>query len=468
VAIFFKESFMDTIIFLPGGGGSCLQSPSGDEVWPPTALEFLWGYGRIQQFLEFDLVPSGIVDSIPLNQLLAYQVYRQILQDLFDIQDNLNTQNNLNIEFVPFAYDFRKDVLVSAQDLQATIENCYNNGSRSIALVCHSTGNQVARAVLENPRYQSQGWFQSLNTYVGICGPHFGVPVVLEYALGLSGWLSISETDMQTFSRDGRYPGCYQLLPYHGYDVQYDVLNDTETGAEDFYQASIAAKFYLDPNNLGNATALQQALNFQNKPANVNYELVAAYGHPTDQTINYNDLTFDGITSTAPGDGTVPLWSAAPPQMNAFTTPGDHFSVMTTYAFRDHLWMLLTGEHAPFFLFDRDVDGVTISLDSFTYLPGDQISILVIPDQPTEQISGTLTIEKASDDEAREFKTFSSQPFSYQGPSDQFIHVNMAAPGEPGTYRMSLTGRTHATAPQAVPQFAVSPKTGRRAKRRTR
>jgi hypothetical protein len=293
-----------------------------------------------------------------------------------------------------------------------------------------------------------------VTTYVGICGPHFGVPEVLEYALGLSDWLSITAGDMQTFSRNHSYPGCYQLLPYQGYDVQYDVLNDVNSGAEDFYQATNAADFALDPTNLGAATALQQLLTFQNKPSGVNYALVAAYGHPTDQTINYDGQTFVNILSNAPGDGTVPLWSAAPPQFNnTLITPGDHFSVMSTYAFRDFLWKLLTGKSAPFLLLE--IAGVTLSLDRLVYAPGDPISLLTIPDRPAGQIAGTLRIEKAA---GRSFKRYQSQ----------FIRGELTAPAEPGIYRITLSGKTHATVPQIAAQFAVSETTDRRVRRRDR
>jgi len=444
---------MDTIVFLPGGGGSCLAL-QGNEVWPPTLLEFATQYGRLPQLLDRRVIPTGVVDSIPPGQLFACPVYRTILDDLTQIG------NTEGAAFVPFAYDFRKSVLDSAKALKANIEDLYNNGSRSITLVCHSTGNQVARALLENLKWQGQAWFNSVDRYVGICGPHLGVPEVLEYGLGLSSWLSVSAGDMQTFSRDHRYPGCYQLFPSEGQDV----LEDINAGTEDFYAAAVATMFSLDQVNLGAALKLQKRLNFQNKPPTVTYVLVAASGQSTDQAIDYDGQTFVGISSNASGDGTVPLWSAAPAQFNPFITPGDHIGVMSSYAFRDFLYMLLTGAHAPFFV----TDGLTLSVNRRVYSLGETMSLLIIPDRPTERIEGTLKVDKVVDQEGRKYERYANQTLAYSGPRLQYIFAEPAAPTEPGVYRMTFSGKSHKTADQTAAAFAVSATTGPRAPRRNR
>ncbi len=83
---------MDTIILLPGGGGSILTlngDPQGDQIWPPTLLEFATQYGRLPQLLNPLLGAVGIIDSIPPNQLLAWPVYRPLLGDLFAISNAL-------------------------------------------------------------------------------------------------------------------------------------------------------------------------------------------------------------------------------------------------------------------------------------------------------------------------------------------------------------------------------------------
>ena len=94
------------------------------------------------------------------------------------------------------------------------------------------------------------------------------------------------------------------------------------------------------------------------------------------------------------GDGTIPLWSAAKAQFTPAVTPGDHLGVLSSYAFRNFLWNLLAGVEAPLYPTQAvGVAGVTISVDRPIYAPGETISVLVIPDQPTTDIAGTLEIE---------------------------------------------------------------------------
>jgi hypothetical protein len=109
----------------------------------------------------------------------------------------------------------------------------------------------------------------------------------------------------------------------------------------------------------------------------------------------------------------------------------------------------------------------SLSLDRIVYSPGEPMSVLIIPDAPTEEIVGTLKTDKVEDQEARKFKRYRNQRFSYRGPGlyVRFINAETTAPTEPGVYRMSLSGKTHATAPQTVASFAVSETLGRLTRR---
>jgi phospholipase A1 len=451
LAAAFEEGILETIIFLPGGGGSCLTL-NGVSVWPPTPLEFVTHYSRLQQFLDPGLVATQILSSIPPNALVSWPVYGPILEAL----QAMAAASNLKL--IPFPYDFRKSVFDSAAGLQAAIVNCYNTGDVPVTLVCHSTGNQVGRAVLENKQLQAQPWFSCLKRYIGICGPHFGVPEVLEYGLGLSDWLSIAAADMKTFSQDHRYPGCYQLFPY----LNYPGLADEKAGQLNFYNPAVATAFGLDTTNLGAALSLQATVQFSNKPPNVEYDLVAAFGQMTDELIEYNGAAFAGIEPKDDGDDTVPLWSAHPAGFNVKKIKGDHMGVLNTYELQNYLHQLLTGAAAPLVL--EAIARVALSLDRRVYAPGDKMFVLVIPDQPTGQIAGALTTEKLADDGSA-FQPYATLNLAYSGPVVRSIRGEVAAPAQPGFYRMSFTGATHSTAPQGVAGFAVS-QTSRRARRR--
>lgn len=186
---------MDTIIFIPGGGGSRLKL-QGQEIWPPTPLEFVVGYSRMTSLIDSNVKVAKVIDSI-----LCYDVYKSLQNDLATIAKSLGGDS------VDFPYDWRKDILESAKILASKISSCVKNGSNSITLVAHSMGNLVARALLESGDFSNESWFPNINKYVGICGPHFGVPRILECALGHKDFMSISPPDIKIASADHRYRG---------------------------------------------------------------------------------------------------------------------------------------------------------------------------------------------------------------------------------------------------------------------
>src|SRR5262249_29576143 len=156
-------------------------------------------------------------------------------------------------------YDWRKDVFSAANKLAAKITSCVNKGSDSITLVCHSMGNLVARLILESGDYPNVS--DKITKYIGICGPHIGVPRVLEYALGLKDWPGISAADMKTLSANPDYTACYQCLPFQGNHVLLDI-STTPPQVKDFYQSGVANAFHLSHDNLDAAKQLQAKLNF--------------------------------------------------------------------------------------------------------------------------------------------------------------------------------------------------------------
>ncbi len=441
---------VDAVIFIPGAGGSTLVLPNGDDVWPPTFFEFIFtGYKRIQQLKDDTAQPQEIVDTIPLHNLLSKVVYAPILGEL----DQINAKFP-QISIDRFPYDFRKSALDAAKQLKIRIEYLHSLGKQSIALVCHSAGNLVARALLEDKTYQPLPWFQSIEFYLGICGPHLGVPEVQEYALGKDSWLSVSAGDMQSLTKDSRYPGAYELLPFKPQNVLYDTLHDVNCGVRDYYIASVAAYYGFDWNNLCQALDLQQALNFANKPAGVRYRLVAAQGQSTHEHVNYDGTAYLPPSEDNAGDGTNPLWTSSPNTTTTATAMvGDHFGVMSTGEFRELLWQELTNGPSPF-LAEQDTR-IVISLNKPIYRPGEEISALLIPDVPTSAISADLEFSWLADEKSQ-LVVQNTTPFVYSGPTVKYITARITAPKQPGVYRLTFKGKTHATDAKFPSNFAVS------------
>jgi hypothetical protein len=444
---------METIILVPGGGGSRLKL-KGQEIWPPTIGEVIGGYQRLTELQDAHVKVTKIVDAIYLI-LPFYEVYKPLQDDLNKIAKDLGSRR------VDFPYDWRKDILESADKLASKIASCVNKGSTSITLVCHSMGNLLARVVLESGDYSNASWFNKITKYVGICGPHSGVPRVLEYTLGLKDWLGISASDMKMLSANPNFPSCYQCLPFVGDQVLLDVHNGPPQ-VKDFYDQAIATDFDLSLQNLAAAKNLQDKLDFSKKPVGTQYVLIAGSDQSTDEKIEFDELTFYAVPTDYLGDGTIPLWSAAVGQLNPQVTPGDHIGILKSYQFREILYDVLTGGTLAPQLSLIEVPGITLSLNNFTFAAHEPINVTIIPDSRTQEISGTLRITRAVGTESKKFVRYQEQPVVYRGPHIRVIRSTLSAPADLGAYRVTFTG-SHETSVRTAAAFVVSKaSTGRR------
>ena len=450
---------MDTIILVPGGGGSRLTLQN-QEIWPPTIPELVAGYNRTPQLLSSNIKVGTILDGIP-KVFPCYGVYGPLQDDLAKIAKSCGAQ------FVNFPYDWRKDVFVTAADLAKKIKSCVKSSSDEITLVGHSMGNLLARIILESGDYSSKSWFGNIKRYVGICGPHYGVPVILKYTLGLSSWLGISASDMKALSKDPRYPSCYQCLPFEGKDVLFDSQSGTPQ-AKDFYTASVANDFDLDLTNLGKAKDVQTKLSFANKPTTVDYDLISGSSHTTDEWLEYDGPTsFVSAHQDQDGDSTIPLWSSKVLPYTQWVTPGDHVDILKSYPFKQILYLILGCKGLTPDLTLMDLPGLTISLNKFVYAPYEEIEILLIPDLRTQELSGSLQITRVVGPDARRFVRYQEQPVVYRGPQITYLRSTIAAPADPGVYRVNFSG-SHGTSPKTVGGFVVSNPAPVRLRDRTR
>jgi len=318
-------------------------------------------------------------------------------------------------------------------------------------------GNLLGRVILESGDYSNKSWFDKITRYIGICGPHAGVPEILEYALGLKKWVCISPADMKTVSANTDYPSCYQCLPLEGYPV---LLEDGQT--KDFYTPAVAREFDLNQQNLDAAKNLQSKLDFSNRPPDVRYTLIAGSGQQTDEQVEYDGSTYDTTPTDDLGDSTIPLWSSAPVQLNPQVTPGDHIGIFKSYPFRNILYEILTNGTLVPQLSLVEQPGITLSLNNFTFAAHEPIQVLIIPDLRTQEISGTLQITRVVDTKGRKFVRYQEHQIMYRGPQIRVIRLTISAPADPGAYRIAFTG-SHGTSQRTATGFIVSRVSGRRA-----
>jgi phospholipase A1 len=192
---------MEVVLFLPGILGSKLRSPDA-EVWPPTPLEVLAGYKRINDLLRSDLTPSGVIESVCID------VYGRVLNALrgFGYHEDAASRR-----LIPYAYDWRRNILNLARDLDATLTQLvHDDPDVEIKLICHSMGGLVARACLESANAVGRPWAGAVKLAIFLATPHNGAPLAFARAIGVGGAsLGLSEVDLRRLSAAPEYPASY-------------------------------------------------------------------------------------------------------------------------------------------------------------------------------------------------------------------------------------------------------------------
>lgn len=484
---------MDCIFLIPGIEGSRL-SLGKEEVWPPTAWELAFGgYNRIDKLLDPGTVATGIWDQTDVFGLFQYPVYKPLMDKLDEIAQELGARR------VNFFYDWRTDLWASAPPFTATseklakaIETSVTGGASSITLVCHSMGNLVARLVLESPKYKNTPWFAKIMRMICICGPHLGAPVALGRALACEGpSLGLSAAQVQTVADDARYPAGYQLFPEPGIDVLYDVSSSPAVSV-DIYGAGEDTKYNLTRSSVQAAAASWRQLNIDNHPTSVSYTVIAGTGNPTSNAYLFNGNQYVQ-TITVDGDGTVPLWSAsAGKYVTHYSMPGDHIGILGTPQLKQTLDQVFGLPMMSAFV--HATAGVTVTVNKHTFRPDEMMQVTVIPDSPTTEIDGRLTLAFVGTPRTRTAPNLlaygKGSSLTYKGPETSHFSAKLSAPHIPGAYILKFEG-THASTQASSAVFFVnaassvsihsarkaqkeaeqkpttkSPRTGRKAKRK--
>lgn len=434
---------MDAIVFVPGFAGSKLIL-AGTEVWPPTFWEYFLGYHRLAELQDPNTTSNGIIETV-----YCFPVYSQIDSDLTTIATALGATKVL------FDFDWRKDIWkVTAPLLAQTIDGLYSNGTRSIALVCHSIGGLIGRLLLESPAYAAAPWRSSITEFIGVCNPHHGAPLIVAEAVGVFGFQGISAADMPGLAANPKYPGGYQALPERGFGR---VMGQPGNIPIDIYKTAVNGFFGPHSHNVKAAKASYKQLKMSRRPTTVQYDLFAGTGHSTPQWVDVTGPNFSSRSDDL-GDGTVPQWSADPypGTLPALVIPGDHIGVMSTQTFRDNLFQILTGGTlVPAPLAAAPV--VVVSLNKQVYAPGEEMSVLIIPDHPSRNIDGVLRVSRAVDPFQKFERYGEDLKINFAGAETTYLSMRLTAPSDPGAYRMTFEEGNYVSTDASSAAFAVSP-----------
>jgi hypothetical protein len=285
-----------------------------------------------------------------------------------------------------------------------------------------------------------------------------GAPKALAEFLGLGSVDLVSNENVQIAAKT--WDSAYQLLPAPNAPGNPVILDDGTP--QDFYQQNVAQMLGLDPAKLaGVAMQTFAALDFNKRPSGVQYSFIVGKDQKTVEGIDVDSTqsppSYAPITDDL-GDGTVPIWSAGYTGGTGVPTtlPGDHVGIMKTYAFQLALYSYFGVSPALVALHPAKPTAV-VSLNKRVYRPGETMSVLIIPDVETNQITATLSIKRLSGPKGQLAPYGPGQSIMYQGGPSKFIKMSLAAPLDPGGYRIDLGGdnATRFTTDRTAAGFAV-------------
>ncbi len=342
------------VIFVPGYYGSTLtRETDGKTIWF-TGSQSLWG----DQTLALDTDGLNIpgATSFQVGEILRSVdfVSSVISKDIYgNIIDGLSTRLAGHTEVVPFAYDWRKDIASSAQQLAEQVEVLYAAGASKVVIVAHSMGGLVASYYL---LYGNQDLTIARLNLSGAKRIHAvvmaGVPFKGTLAVFRNMQFGI-EFGLNSKALEGlavaSFPASYQILPNYpqalttlaGTDVSDWVLNDKRWDEESWSlmntpdepdEATRKNRVRYTSTQLARAKTFHKKLNASSEDLKNNLPFLYFYGD-TEPTLhgalwheakrqllfpekNLEEVLpgYDPAKLLRSGDGTVTVEAAQPPQ----------------------------------------------------------------------------------------------------------------------------------------------------------
>ncbi len=219
------------IVFIPGFMGSQLWL--GDKlIWP--SLMMLATQTELFKLPEKEpLTVKGLVEEVVVVPNLYKQEQYSQLTDF--LRESLGYE--MGKDLLAFAYDWRKDLRLAANQLKQQLEawrKTLPDPTAKVILIAHSMGCLVTRYFLD-----VLGGDQVAERVIFMGGPHMGTPKSIVALLTGQGLLPFGLLGDQIRDAVSTFPGAYQLLPiypavFDASDKPVDVFADPRWAAEPF------------------------------------------------------------------------------------------------------------------------------------------------------------------------------------------------------------------------------------------
>ena len=405
------SDFRDLVILLPGITGSVLANKAGKEVWSPSAgavWRAVTSFGSSITGLELagDDVDDGVTaprlvpDATIVPGLVKIDGYSRISDYLVRQLGLVDGQN-----FLPFAYDWRRDNRVIARRLEAQAMDALTRwratsgqADAKLVLIGHSMGGLIARYFVE-----CLGGWKVTRMLMTLGTPHRGSLSAVGYLEnGMKKNVGPFGLDVSPLLRS--LTSVYQLLPIYpcvagGGNALVRIADAAQAGLlkqTDPARAAAARAFHQEIQDAQAANA--KTAEYVERGTIV--VPVVGIEQPTAQSVSVEGgkvalvNSYEGVDLG--GDGTVPRVSGTPIELGdakrevyAAETHGALQNADGTLA---NLRGVLTRDKIDFRKFQRAEDAamLTLELDDVV-LPGDPLRLRVRPSEGNPKIGVTLT-----------------------------------------------------------------------------
>jgi len=190
------------VVIVPGMMGSELWL-GNEKVWP-AAKGFLHPE-LVAMPSQVPIVARGLVQEVIIIPNFIKQEQYGRLGDY--LEKGLGYHRNVDLH--EFAYDWRQDVRISAQQLANTIPNWC--GDKPVTIIAHSLGCLVSRYYIE-----MLGGKNQVERLVLLGGPHYGVPKIIPTILIGPDLLPLGLLNERLRNFLATFPSVYQIVPSYG------------------------------------------------------------------------------------------------------------------------------------------------------------------------------------------------------------------------------------------------------------
>ena len=377
----------EVVLFVPGIFGSRLRAPDGEEVWPPTPREVLMGYGRTDRLLG-ELQPNGVVETVCVD------VYGKIVRALEGLG---YTATGLERRLIAYGYDWRRDLLSLADELDAALTALHDEHGpgAAIKLICHSMGGLLVRACLERPRQAPRPWSAQVKLAVFLATPHQGAPLAFARAIGVGGSsMGVSERDLRRLAAANGYSAAYQLFSSASLKPIWDLEGATPLAPLSLFDSTLAGPMKLTQANLNAAGAFQDALDPTRRPEECRYFAIASAAHETVTRFDMDLGELAPVRVKASGDGTVPITSAAALPIQTAFVEANHMGVPQKEATHRLIGMLLgRTKPGPVIAASGMAAAPTLSLSERLVERNTPVEIVLVT-PPRDRLAAEIRIER--------------------------------------------------------------------------